>query len=868
MTMNTTAIVMFASLLLGANISSAAAAAGHSVPLAKNGAPAAVIAIPDKPDAFMQHLGGELQSWLQQLSGARLEICQASALPANMPFISVGGAGLKSLRPDTSKLKPEGFVLKTAVDDGRACVVCVGRDDAGTMYAVYELLERLGIVFQMVKTIVPETRRNLEAPPLDIAQSPEIKNRGYGICMITAPWIGFEEFRNHVDQMARMKLNYVMLWNGVSSPSFDFEVRGEKNLLGDQMAKESGYLAWRCSTGRHTPADMTIGRERFAGPRACAAEFQRVETPEEAKTVARDLQQRMIDYAHSRKVRVALGISDLPCIPINFARHRVHPMNATPWYGAQPSPSEPIVEEVWRAMLDNVLTTYPQADGVWIWISEAHRQYKDEGYQRMAADVRAKYGHLVRTFAEIKEAAMWRPTTDAELDADFAYLHLAKRMVEETKARHPQRNIGIAWCGRLYLFRAMDAIFAKDVPLLSLEACICWCREKRVPMEWGELPGRETWLMPRLDDDVNTFGPQWNVELFSHDRVLDGSKKFGFSGILAQVPSRFRGLEHNADFLARGYWNTELAQEPFYRDYARRVFGAPAGEPVFRGFMELEKYETFLGRDARVPHGGISYFSGLMNFVMYFDSPEIRAMGMFRDQKLPFEGPRFAGNWDVGRYEKETMVIAKTGMTPQPTDPTRKTGNSGALDLTAFEGYDHLHGGPDGKFIENCIYRKERFQKALPMLRAGRAHFASARQSVLPGAREELDYMIYKLDMFERHITWLCRVLETWLAMDRAFALRAKGDSALMRAAFDEMLSRYDEGLNVLRGTVRQMAASLHTSDSSERHILFRYHVRFLNPAEAFRTFISNLRNFHLGVAPYWEPVDWERIRITQWMDM
>jgi hypothetical protein len=50
--------------------------------------------------------------------------------------------------------------------------------------------------------------------------------------------------------------------------------------------------------------------------------------------------------------------------------------------------------------------------------------------------------------------------------------------------------------------------------------------------------------------------------------------------------------------------------------------------------------------------------------------------------------------------------------------------------------------------------------------------------------------------------------------------------------------------------------------------MLFRYQVRFLNPAEAFRTFLSNLRNFHRGAAPYWEPVDWERIRMTQWMEM
>lgn len=839
-----------------------------SLVLCKGSVPCATIVLPDRPSPFFAFLGGELQTWIQRLSGARLSVIEASALPPEIPFLSVGGAGLGADAPDTFGLEAEGFLVRTIVSSGRTCVVCAGREETGTMYAVYELLERLGVVFQMSGTVIPEVRPDLEIPALDVAQSPEIKDRGYTLAPITAPWIGFEEFKACVDQMARMKLNHVMFWTGLGSPFLDIEVRGEKNLLGDHNARESGYLAWRCSAGRHTPADMTIGREHFSGPRACAAEFQYVGTPEEAKVVAKKLMNRMIDYAHARKVRVSIGICDLPCVPINLARHRKHPMNATPWYGAQPSPSEPIVEETWQAILDALLTDYPEADGLWIWISEAHRVYHDEGYKRMAAEYRGKYGRLVKSFEEIKEAGMWRPTNDVELDSDFAYLHLAARLVEEAKARYPSRKIGIAWCGRLYLFEAMDAIFPKDVPLLSLEACICWCREKRVPMEWGNLPGRETWLVPRLEDDVNCFGPQWNVELYIHDRVLEGAKCFGFDGVLAQVCSRLRGIEHNADFLARGYWNTGLAQEPFYRDYVRRVYGEAAAEPMFRGFMELERFERFLGREARVPHGGISYFSGLMNFVMYYDSPEIRAMGMFRELKHPFEGPRFPGNWDVGRYEKESMVLVKSAMTPHAMGKNPSAGNSEALDLTAFEGYDHLHGGTDGKFIENAIYRSERFGQALPMLRAGRAHFEAGRALVLPGSRHELEYLLHKIAMFDRHISWVCRTLETWLALDRAFALRAKDGPAAMGGALDEMMARYDEGLGILRETVRLIAASPHTSDPSERYLLFRYHVRFLNPAEAFRTFLSNLCNFHHGKASYWEPVDWEKIRLVNWTEM
>ena len=57
-------------------------------------------------------------------------------------------------------------------------MVAAGRDDAGTMYAAYELLERLGVVFQLTGDIVPERQATLELPDLDVAAAPARKFRG------------------------------------------------------------------------------------------------------------------------------------------------------------------------------------------------------------------------------------------------------------------------------------------------------------------------------------------------------------------------------------------------------------------------------------------------------------------------------------------------------------------------------------------------------------------------------------------------------------------------------------------------------------------------------------------------------------------
>jgi hypothetical protein len=76
-------------VLAGLALCTSAGAAAEAVPLVRNSAPCAAIAIPDAPHALRQYLAEELQAWLLKLTGARLTIYRSSALPENMPFISV-----------------------------------------------------------------------------------------------------------------------------------------------------------------------------------------------------------------------------------------------------------------------------------------------------------------------------------------------------------------------------------------------------------------------------------------------------------------------------------------------------------------------------------------------------------------------------------------------------------------------------------------------------------------------------------------------------------------------------------------------------------------------------------------------------------
>ena len=75
-------------------------------------------------------------------------------------------------------LKPDGFLLRTIDLEGRSAVVAGGNDQPGTMYAAYELLERLGIVFQLTGDIIPEQKTDLPLPALDVRREPRSNTAG------------------------------------------------------------------------------------------------------------------------------------------------------------------------------------------------------------------------------------------------------------------------------------------------------------------------------------------------------------------------------------------------------------------------------------------------------------------------------------------------------------------------------------------------------------------------------------------------------------------------------------------------------------------------------------------------------------------
>ena len=197
-----------------------------------------------------------------------------------------------------------------------------GNNDAATMYAVFELVKQLGVTFRLTGDIVPEQRSSLEIPALNLCMEPAIEQRGFLVEASHHPSItmlSYDDYARLLDQMAKMKSNYLEFWWFEYQPWLKYSYHGEAKRIGDLSTPASGYMnTMYDGFGSRTTDDVVIGKHWFPGTRLAAPELQHVETPDEAFTAAQDLLRRVIDHANSRHVKVWL-VDEMASLPPNLA---------------------------------------------------------------------------------------------------------------------------------------------------------------------------------------------------------------------------------------------------------------------------------------------------------------------------------------------------------------------------------------------------------------------------------------------------------------------------------------------------------------------------------------------------------------------
>jgi len=761
---------------------------------------------------FYSWVAEEIRTYLRRLTGAEMP----AVLDAGEGVrLVVGGPGVN---PTAAKaegegivsfagLGDEGFLVKSALLDGIPHVFIGGHDERATMYAAYEFLEQCGIVFHLTGDVIPEVKHEL-AVDFDIRRTPEIKRRGLHMRHFVMPWMGLDEFKRMIDQMAKMKMNYLEFFWYVGGPWQEYEYHGKAFEPGDIYHAESGYTAWLIETYHFTHDDVVIGRERFTDRKPCAPEFQGCRNGAEALRVARQLLHEMIAYAHERKIEMWLGAGDCPSVPPGLTEPNnltAHSFLNCPVL----APGDPAGVGIWQAMLDSMAETYPEADGYWVWLAELYFHSEDQATR----EVIAQYRHLrplIPSKAEIMamgyDVYVEHLDETALYEGDLGLVHYGAALAEHFTAKYPRAKLGVSLLGRSYLFRALDAVLPAEVALQSMEACICWNRTSRVPMEqFDAVRHRETFLVPRLDDDTNEFAMQFNLGIYQNDRVLDGSKAYGLTGIAPQT-GRTRGLEQNARYVADGGWDTALTPEAFYARYLTNMYGA-AAEPVRRAYAILEENEWALSSMGLDPKRAPWVFEGFGNFLNYFNSADVGWLDLFKHQADPLQGPP----WDISVPREETIV-------------------------------------------DTWAYRLEAFTTTIGKLDAALDYLRLAAHTAPAGSQAELRYVTQKTEAFQVFLRGLCAHMECLLAYDDAFRAKAAGEEAAMQVAFARCENRHAQAVGLLEQTAYAAAqCAEHPTDS---HILFRFNVRVLLPLRAFGAFIRNAVNHHAGRVGE-ETVEW-----------
>ena len=299
--------------------------------------------------------------------------------------------------------------------------------------------------------------------------------------------------------------------------------------------------------------------------------------------------------------------------------------------------------------------------------------------------------------------------------------------------------------------------------------------------DYEGIRGRELVVWPRITDDGCELNIQLNARMYDHDETIAGSIRYRLTGILGQL-NKARGTEPSARYIADGAWNPAIRCEPFYDGYLRRLFGPDALPALLKAYLLLEDNEKALGWHGR--HGILgTYHHG-------------NRMGIgLRSVNYKEEKPK------LDRPQVEKAV--------QAADEDRKFWEGRAADC----------------------------RQALELLR-------QARPGVLPGSREELDYVIYKTENLVTVFELFSVCDETKAAFDRALLAMSAADAAQVHEQLDKSRTALDRANRLVRAAAGQMIPYAHIP--TERHILYLFNDA-IPSHEAAQRYLAELIAFRKG---------------------
>lgn len=487
--------------------------------------------------------------------------------------------GLRSLYSETEVRQSddgsgsEGVVLVLSVDRGSfrddqgyeisasaGGATLRGATEQALLYAVFDFLERQGLLFGIDGTTVPIDRRPLQLPPAGQRWegNPRFAVRGL------LPWPDFlncisvynpEDYRAYFAAMLRMRFNmfgmHVYTQNdpgplAESYLSFEFAGSGHRAALENSSMRSWGYLPQRTSTfGMGAP--QYFDRETF-GADATRLSADVWEIADQTTRMMRDA----FSFAAELGIRTGIGFEPY--------QNPAEIVSALP-REALSCPGGLIESRTGRALLErrlgDLLERYPMVDYVWLW------QDENANWQSRTKEVPLSTTPFVQAH-------------------DFLRRHA------------PEKRLVVAgWGFVTHHFQSLHRRLPEDIVFSALNDSLGW---DPVNETFSGLDGRERWPIPWLEDDPSMWFPQFRASRFEMD--MKRAQNFGCQGVLG-IHWRHRIVDPTATYLSRAGWDSKLTAAAHYERFCASVASEDRARQLAKLFNECDSgraiASTFLG---------------------------------------------------------------------------------------------------------------------------------------------------------------------------------------------------------------------------------------------------------------------------------
>ena len=560
--------------------------------------PQLVIVVDEGAPELERFAAGELRSMLERLFQINARV-EAGPQEGQAALILVGSprtnpALARVVGRNWPDLSDQGLVLRR-IQAARPTLVVGGGSAAATLWAVYELVERLGVRYLHYRDVYPKKQPWKGLLQVDCVMEPNMRIRCWRLINDLAhgpvSW-SLEENRRFLRQIAKMKYNRVHLTLWPQQPSIHYSFRG--------MEKPPGVLFF----GFRYPIDEgTIGRERFVGMKVFTnPELVGADSHEEVRRRATALVRSILKEARRLGMQTGLSIQPfswprefMEVLPGSEPHRQLGNLLAGP--GSSQSMDDPLLREMVATIVRAYVETYPDVDYLHIGMPE-HRSWvgqASEAYRRL--DEKYNLADL-GSYEKLCARALARTTfpdgggrVETMLKGDLSSLWFFDSLLRERKLLRRSDGSGDIKLVYSHVVEELSPLVSRILPSGGeIQGFIDYTasrvlRRRDLLQQAVAMEAPASLIFTLADDNVGVL-PQ--LATGSLHTLMGELRKNGWAGFYTRYWT-IGDLDPTIHYLARASWDVQMTPHNAYADQIEHVCGPDSIVPAGKAFAIIEQ---------------------------------------------------------------------------------------------------------------------------------------------------------------------------------------------------------------------------------------------------------------------------------------